>query len=58
MKKIKCILYANTRNGYNLKPRKFESIREATKEAKETPAFYYYITDEAGNVKKRGFCNP
>lgn len=56
MKSKTCFLYVNTRNGYQMQPKKCESIRQATKEGKAASGFYYRITDENGRKIKGGFC--
>ena len=57
MKKVKCILYVNTRNGHQMQPKTCESIAEATREGKAAAGFYYRITDTNGRKIKAGFCD-
>lgn len=55
MKAIKCTLYINTRNGYEMKPIKCNSISEAVRIAHESWGFYYRVlVDE--EVVRKGFC--
>lgn len=56
MKKRKCLLLVNTRNGHQMQPKKCESISQATREGKAAAGFYYRIVDENGAKIKSGFC--
>lgn len=55
MKKIKCKVIVNTRNGYCLTPKKCESIREAKEYGKTSLGFAYRIITNDGRVIN-GYC--
>lgn len=56
MKKIKCKVIVNTKNGYCLTPKECESIREAREYGKTSCGFAYRIfTDDKRVIN--GYCN-
>lgn len=55
MKKIKCKVVVNTKNGYCLTPKKCESIREAREYGKTSLGFAYRIFTEDKRVIN-GYC--
>ena len=55
MAKIKCTVIVNTRNGYCLTPKEFDSVNKAKKYAKNAMGFAYRIFTEQGKII-RGYC--
>lgn len=57
MKRNKCTLIINCRNGYCLTPVECNSVSEAVMKGKEGTGFAYRIFDSKGEILKRGFCD-